>query len=147
MNKPHDITGGCHCGNIQFTYASPVPPAETTVRSCDCSFCSKQGAYYTSHPQGRLEVRLGDRQRVKQYSFATLTAEAWFCTKCGVYVFMTSTIEGQQYAALNVNCFADFKFNRLTVPALSLSNDPVESRLARRKKAWIGQVTIRDNHS
>jgi len=142
MTKPHDITGGCHCGNLRLTYASPVPPAEVAVRSCDCSFCTKQGAYYTSHPQGRLEVRIGDDQRVKRYSFATLTAEAWFCTKCGVYAFMTSSIEGRLYAVLNVNCFDDFKFNRLTVPALSLGNDPVEARLSRRRKAWIAEVLI-----
>jgi len=141
-DKAHDIHGGCHCGNIRLVYSSPIPPAEIPVRSCDCSFCSKQGAYYTTHPQGRLQVRITDPDRVRRYSFATLTAEAWFCGKCGTYLLMTSQIDGRLYAALNVNVLEDFRFDRLKVPSLSLSEDPVDKRLERRRKAWIANVEI-----
>lgn len=141
-DKAHDLSGGCHCGNIRLTYSSPLPPAEIPVRRCDCSFCSKQGAFHTSHPQGRLQVQIKDPDRVRRYSFATLTSEAWFCGKCGVYLFMTSDIDSRRYAALNVNVLDDFSFNRLQVPTLSLSEDPVARRLDRRRKAWIGEVTI-----
>jgi hypothetical protein len=142
--KTHLIAGGCHCGNIELAYASPLPPAELRVRSCDCSFCTKQGAYYTSHPEGRLEVVITDRERFKSYRFATLTADAWFCTRCGTFVLMTSEIENRLFAVLNVNCLNDLHFNRLTVPSLSLSEDSAEQRLSRRQKAWIGSVSFRD---
>jgi len=145
-DKAHNIGGSCHCGNVSLTYSSPIPPAEIPVRSCDCSFCSKQGAFYTSHPLGRLQVRIGDIDRVRRYSFATLTAEAWFCNKCGTYLFMTSRIDGRLYAALNVNILDEFGFNRLKVPALSLGEDPVAKRLERRRKAWIADVSITADH-
>lgn len=143
-DQMHQIEGGCHCGNIKLHYHSPLPPAELPVRSCDCSFCTKQGAYYTSHPQGKLTVIFSDRSRIKNYRFATLTADAWFCTRCGTYVLMTSEIDHHLYAALNVNCLDNMHFNRLTVPALSLSEDSIEQRLTRRQKAWIGTVSLID---
>jgi hypothetical protein len=145
MTEPmHLIAGGCHCGNIGLSYHSPLPPAEISIRTCDCSFCTKQGAYYTSHPQGKLSIVVSDRERIKKYRFATLTSDAWFCTRCGTYVLMTAEIDNHLYATLNVNCLNELHFNRLTVPALSLSEDSIEQRLSRRQKAWIGTVSIVD---
>jgi hypothetical protein len=143
-DQMHQINGGCHCGNITLHYHSPLPPAELSIRACDCSFCTKQGAFYTSHPDGRLEITITDRDRVKKYRFATLTADAWFCTRCGTFVLMTTEIDARLYAALNANCLNDLHFNRLTVPTLSLSEDSAEQRLSRRRRAWIGTVSIRD---
>lgn len=142
MTRLHEMPGGCHCGNIRFTYGSPVPPAEVPVRACDCSFCRRQGAYYTSNPGGRLRAVVREGGAVRKYRYATLTSEAWICAKCGCLTFFTCDLDGKLYAAINVNSFDDFQFNRLTVPTLSLSDEPVEKRLARRQRAWIGDVEI-----
>jgi len=142
MGYDHQVRGGCHCGNIRLTYHSPVPPPEMPVRRCDCSFCQKQGACYTSHPDGRLEVEVLEPLQVRQYRFGTLTAAAWICTKCGGFPFFSSEIDGRVYAVLNVNTLEDFDYNRMTVPTLSLSEEPVEKRLDRRRRAWIGQVVL-----
>ena len=52
------VSGGCHCGAVTYRYFSPVAQPDIQIRSCDCTFCTKHGARYTSHPEGRLEVEL-----------------------------------------------------------------------------------------
>jgi len=142
MGHFHTLKGSCHCGNVRYDYDSPVPSADINIRRCDCTFCQKQGAFYTSHPDGRLRVTVKDQGMIRKYRFASLTSETWVCTKCGVFPFFTCDLEGRLYAVLNVNTLDDFQFNRMTVPTLSLGDDPVEKRLARRVRAWIGDVRI-----
>ena len=44
--------GRCHCGAIGFEYRTAKPVGEWPVRACQCSFCLKHGAIYTSDPAG-----------------------------------------------------------------------------------------------
>ena len=95
MGAIHEITGRCHCGNIEYTLFSQIPKIELPIRTCDCSFCTKQGACYTSHPKGRLQVQIKDQTQVKPYRFGTETADAMLCAICGVYpLISTGLIQG-----------------------------------------------------
>jgi hypothetical protein len=145
MTGHHEISGGCHCGNISYSFSSPVPKAELQLRTCACSFCTKQGARYSSHPKGKLQVRIRDRTLTKPYRFGTETAEAQLCTNCGVYPLITAELDGRTYAVLNANSIDDLQIDPTAIPpALQLENLSVEERIARWKKAWIGQVEIKD---
>ena len=44
------ITGSCHCGNISFVLDWQPEPTEIPARACSCSFCTKHGGVWTSHP-------------------------------------------------------------------------------------------------
>ena len=88
------INGKCHCGNIAFSLTWDPDPAEIQARVCDCTFCQKHGGVWTSNPEGALEVRIQDRSRVSNYSFATGTGEFYICARCGVVPLVTSTIDG-----------------------------------------------------
>ncbi len=143
MSAIHEITGRCHCGNIEYTFFSPIPKIELPIRTCDCSFCTRQGACYISHPKGRLQVQIKDQTQVKPYRFGTDTADAMLCTICGVYPLIAAELDGQTYAVLNANSINGLHIDHATIPpALHLENFSVEERIERWKKFWIGQVEI-----
>jgi hypothetical protein len=102
-----------------------------------------QGACYTSHPQGRLQVRVSDRRMISGYRFGTEQAEVLFCTVCGVSPLIKAEL-GRQYAVLNANCIHGLSIERAKLPPpLELAEQSTDERVARWKKAWIPHVEIK----
>ncbi len=99
------IQGRCHCGNIAFSLDWPGDAPEIPARACGCTFCVKHGGVWTSNPGGRLSISLRDPSRVNRYAFGTRTATFHVCAECGSVPFVTSTIDGHEYAVVNVNMF------------------------------------------
>lgn len=131
--------GGCHCGNISYTLAWPLE--HLLLLGCDCSFCTKQGVIYTGHRRATLSVTVQDPAAVGRYAFDSHTAQCHFCSRCGIYTFAVSTIDGRDYAVINANTLDGF-----TAPAsverLSFSGETTPERLARRARTWIAQVSM-----
>ena len=115
-------------------------PERIPARACGCTFCVKHGGVWTSNPAGRLDVRVLDAARVNDYSFGTRTAIFRVCARCGVVPVVTSLIDGQLYAVVNVNAFTDIDRSMVTVAPASFDDEDEEARLARRKRNWIGDV-------
>jgi hypothetical protein len=136
------IRGRCHCGNIAFDLEWAGDPAKIPARACGCGFCTRHGGVWTSHPASRLVVSIEDDSRVSRYEFGTRTATFYVCARCGVPPLVTSTIDGRTYAVVNVNCFEDVDPARLDRTPTSFEGETVESRLARRKRGWIADVTF-----
>ena len=142
-----DIAGSCHCGNISFTLGWPGDGAEIPARRCGCTFCVKHGGAWTSHADARLHVRLSDAGTVARYAFGTETADFLVCARCGVAPLVTSRIDEKMYAVVNVNTFDNVDRARLrTVPA-SFEGEDVQSRLDRRRRHWIADVTLAEGGS
>jgi hypothetical protein len=136
------IHGSCHCGNVSFRLDWQPEPTEIPARACSCSFCMRHGGVWTSCPAGRLVVAIEDAARVSTYSFGTRTAEFHVCANCGVVPVVTSVIDGRTYAVVNVNTMDGVDpalFRRATV---SFDDEDEASRLARRSRGWIAQVTF-----
>ena len=72
------IRGKCHCGNISHELEWPETGRKLRVRACGCSFCTKHGGAYTSHPAARLTARVTDPSVVNEYTFGTETATLHF---------------------------------------------------------------------
>ena len=138
------IDGKCHCGNISFAFDWPGEGDSIPVRVCSCSFCQKHGGTYTSHPEASLSAKIADRAQVSPYAFGTETATFHVCSRCGVVPFVTSEIEGQLCAVVNVNCFEGIAAETLVRAIADFEGETTESRLARRKRNWIGKVEIAD---
>lgn len=136
------IAGKCHCGNIAFSLAWEPDPEEIPARACGCSFCTKHGGVWTSNPRGRLEVRVQDASAVSRYQFGTRTAEFHICTRCGIVPVVTSRIDGRLYAVVSVNAFEGIDPARLRRASASFDGEGTDSRLARRKRSWIPDVTF-----
>ena len=136
------IRGRCHCGNISFVLDWNPEPSEIPARACGCSFCVKHGGVWTSCPTGTLAVTLGDPTRVSTYEFGTHTAQFHVCATCGVPPVVTSRIDGRLYAVVNVNTFEDVASALLKRSPASFDREDEASRLARRARNWIGDVTM-----
>jgi hypothetical protein len=136
------IHGRCHCGNVSFELDWPGDAANIPARACGCGFCTRHGGVWTSHPGSRLRVKIEQDALVSRYEFATRTATFHVCARCGVPPVVTSKIEDRTYAVVNVNCFDDVDPARLDRATTSFDGESVESRLARRKRGWIADVTF-----
>ncbi len=136
------IEGKCHCGNITYVLHWPGEGTKIPVRACSCSFCTKHGGTYTSHRDAELAAVVHDRALVSQYRFGTETAEFYLCSRCGVVPFVTSMIEDNLYAVVNVNSFEGIDPSCFSRAVADFDGETTESRLDRRKRNWIPSVTI-----
>jgi len=134
------LTGGCHCGNIAFELDWAGAPAEIPARACGCSFCLKHGGVWTSDPQSRLVVSIGNPSLVSEYAFGTRTATFYVCSRCGNVPLVTSEIGQHLYAVVNVNALDNLDPSRIRRAAANFDGEAVESRLARRARHWIAEV-------
>jgi hypothetical protein len=138
------IRGSCHCGNILFDLEWAPEPTEIPARACGCTFCQKHGGVWTSNPAGSLKVEVKDGKQVSRYSFGTGTALFHVCNRCGTVPIVTSEIENRTYAVVNVNTFDNVNPSLLRRAPVSFDSEDVDSRLARRKRGWIGRVEFVD---
>lgn len=134
------IEGRCHCGNISFSLRWEPDPEQIPARACDCSFCTRHGGVWTSCPDGYLRVSVQDSARVSRYAFGTRTAEFHVCARCGVVPLVTSAIDGQLYAVVNVNALEGIEPSRLKHSPASFGEEDAQVRLARRQRYWIRHV-------
>lgn len=137
---PRKIDGRCHCGNIRFVLSWPVAEGSIPVRACSCSFCTKHGGVYTSHPDAEVDVRIEDVQQVQRYRFGTATADFHICRTCGVVPIVTSRIDGTLYAVVNVNSFEGVDPSELNSSVTDFDGETTDDRLARRQRNWIPKV-------
>ena len=136
------IRGRCHCGNIAFSLTWDPDPAEIPARACTCSFCMKHGGVWTSNPRGALRVEIGEVQSVSRYAFGTKTADFHSCARCGVVPVVTSRIDERVYAVVSVNAFEKVDPALVRRAPISFEAEETQTRLARRKRNWIGDVTF-----
>lgn len=128
--------GSCHCGNIKVTLHWPDDAATIPVRACGCNLCTKHGAVWTSHPEGSFQLHIADPSQATEYRFGTKTAELHLCLNCGIIPAVTCTMDGGQYAVLNVNTFDDVDRARFDSSPTDFEGETTESRLARRRRNW-----------
>jgi hypothetical protein len=97
----HELSGGCHCGNLLVQLRLTRPPDTYHPRACDCDFCRKHGAAYVSDPRGSLLIRISDERQAGKYQQGSGQAELLLCRNCGVLVGAVYRGEGRVYAAVN----------------------------------------------
>ena len=136
------IRGSCHCGNITFSLTWAPEPDTIPARACTCPFCQKHGGVWTSNPAGALEVVIDDAARVSRYEFGTRTAAFHVCAQCGAVPVATSRIDGRLYAVVSVNALDGLDPARLQRAPISFDGEDEATRLARRARGWIPDVTI-----
>jgi hypothetical protein len=130
------INGSCHCGNIKVMFDWPGSVPNIPVRRCSCALCTKAGAVWTSHPEGRFDLRIADVTRVARYQFGTKTADFHVCLTCGVIPIVTCLIEETRYAVVNANTFDNVDRSQLVETASDFEGETSEIRLTRRRRNW-----------
>jgi hypothetical protein len=140
--QKHTIAGGCHCGNLSLELQWPASAEEMPARACGCSFCTKHGGVWTSHPAARLVLRIADAAEATRYRFGTGTADFHVCRVCGAVPAVTCMLEGRTYAVVNVNCLEGVDPATLNRVPTDFEGEAVADRLARRRARWIAEVAI-----
>ena len=83
------MEGGCHCGNLTYTFEASKPFEELGLRICTCNFCRKHGQRSASDPNGKIKVSIKDSGKLKRYRFGLNTTDFLICNECGVYIGAT----------------------------------------------------------
>ena len=130
------ISGGCHCGNLAFEMESDRAPEDMPLRTCGCSFCTAQGAVYTSDPEGFVRFRARDPARVSRYRFGHGTADFLICRDCGVYLGVVMAEEGRICAVVNVKACAEPERFTGAPAAMDYDGETEDGRLSRRRAKW-----------
>ena len=136
------IAGGCHCGNLRLELYWAAGVEQMPARVCGCSFCTKHGGVWTSHPAAWLVLRIADMAEATRYRFGTGTADFHVCRACGAVPAVTCALEGRVYAVVNVNCLEGIDPATLDRIATDFEGEAPGDRLARRRARWIAQVAI-----
>jgi len=139
------INGSCHCGNIIIAFDWPGSAPSIPVRRCSCTLCTKHGAVWTSHPDGRFGIQVADETQVTRYRFGTRTADFHICRTCGVIPIVTCLIERTRYAVVNVNTFDNVDRSQLVETSTDFEGQTAENRLARRRRNWTPEAVGRES--
>jgi hypothetical protein len=138
------ITGGCHCGNLRLAFHASKPFEELPIRACQCSFCRKHNVRATADPDGWLEIRVADPDKLSRYRQGHGITEFLICRECGVYVgaVMHDEENGEILATCVVNAL-DLAPDRITEPApVDYAAETRGSRLERRRQRWMKAVFV-----
>jgi hypothetical protein len=130
----------CHCQNLQLEL--DWEPQQFQARACDCGFCSRHGALWTADPDAQLIIQIREPKQVKAYVFATETAQFQICQICGCVPYVSTVIDKQMYALVNLRCWSDFELTRIQIQAVSYLGEDRKARLARRSARWISKIQM-----
>ena len=139
---PRRLSGGCHCGALSMRLEWPADESVLPARRCGCSFCTRSGAVWTSHPAARLTLTARDESSVQRYRFGTETAEFLICAHCGVLPVAIDSGAGQVLAVVNVNTLVERGGLTPAEVETDFEGESPADRRARRQRRWIGQVSL-----
>lgn len=112
--------GGCHCGAVKFECEIDLAPEgqrspqirhgpwyASTLR-CNCSFCGKTRMWKSHVPSEAFRLKQG-ADNLTHYRFGEGGIDHTFCKTCGVYSFVSSSLEvmGGDFVCINVACLED----------------------------------------
>jgi hypothetical protein len=133
--------GGCHCGALGFEYRTGKAPAEWPVRACQCSFCKRHGASYTSDPAGRVRFTHEDASALARYRFGHETADFVFCVRCGSYLGAVTEEGGLPLMVINLRALDPVPEGLPAAQPMSYEGETKTDRDSRRSARW---TPIRD---
>jgi hypothetical protein len=140
----HD--GGCHCGNLRVRLRLSMPPAESELRACACTFCRAHAARTIADPSGLAEITARDWSRVEPYRFGTRTADYLICSTCGVYIGAVCETASGLRAVININSLDDSALFKQTPVVHDYDGESPEARLVRRASRWMPAIVHRQGH-
>lgn len=136
--------GRCHCGAVGFEYRTAKPAGEWPVRACECSFCRKHGAAYTSDPAGSVRFVHADASQLSRYRFGQKTADFVFCGRCGGYLGAVTEEDGATLMVINLRALDPQPDGLSAAQSISYEGETGGDRNTRRAARWTpisGSVT------
>ena len=127
--------GCCHCGSVGYTYETELPPAQWSLRACQCSFCRAHGACTTSDPNGTIAFFDPDG-RLRRYRFGHRITDFLICGRCGVYVGAVTEHADAPLAVINANALRPRQQGVKAPSSATYDGEGIEARNRRRQRAW-----------
>lgn len=125
IRSRHQLT--CHCGGVVIEL--DLPDGVVDARRCTCSMCRRKGAIMGAVPMEGLRILQG-QELLSVYRFNTMTAEHYFCSRCGIYTHHRRRSKPNQYG-YNVGCLEGVDPNRLEgVPVNDGVNHPADRMMS-----------------
>jgi hypothetical protein len=106
------------------------------VRACQCSFCTRHGAFYTSDPAGSLSWKHDDASQASRYRFGHKTADFVFCGRCGGYLGAVTEEDGQALMVINIRALDPMPVDLPEAKPMSYEGETTGDRNARRSSRW-----------
>ena len=131
-----EYSGQCFCGAIGYDYRTPAPPADWSVRACQCAFCRAHDALSTSDPAGDLRFHAANPDNLQRYRFAMRTADFLLCRECGVYIGAVIATEQGHYGIINTHSLTDAPADMAAVAPISYDEEDKKGRVGRREERW-----------
>ena len=136
-----ELSGRCHCGNIQIELNLGGAPGAHAPRTCDCDFCRKHGASYVSDAHGSLRIRIERPADSAYYRQGSGQAEFLLCGKCGVLVAVLHRSDGRLYGTVNVNV-TDRRDEFAAAARVSPKTLSAIEKTRRWQELWFSDVTL-----
>jgi hypothetical protein len=140
----HSFDGGCHCGNLTYTFETSAPIEALGLRACQCRFCREHGARNASDPRGRVRLAVRDPEKLRRYRFGLKTADFLICSECGVYIGAVMREGDASWMTINVNSFAKPPGPTIAVARMNFDAEDEAARRARRRSRWTPVADFRD---
>lgn len=128
--------GRCHCGAVGFEYETAKAPGDWPVRDCQCSFCQKHGACYTSDPAGTVRFTHRDAAALSRYRFGHKTADFLFCGRCGGYLGAYTEEDGTALMVINLRALDPAPAGLQAPQPMSYEGETTGDRFTRRSARW-----------
>ena len=133
------LAGSCSCNNMRVNWHtldhSLVP------RACQCAYCLSRSAAYVSKSGTRFEVFIGNSDLHRTSRQGSNSAVFHECAYCNELVFVTASIENDQYGALNANCLNN-TFGFGPARPVDYGGQSAQQKLDRWKLNWCCPVLI-----
>jgi hypothetical protein len=138
----HQLSGGCHCGNIAVELELPRSPATYHPRACDCEFCRKHGAAYVSDPKGALRIRIRDERDAGRYTQGSGMAKLLLCRNCGVLAAALYAEHGRLYASVNARILDTRAVQFAAAQPVSPQTLSEREKVQRWQDIWFSDVSM-----
>ncbi|MDX1460535.1 MAG: hypothetical protein R3348_05710 [Xanthomonadales bacterium] len=135
------LAGGCHCGAVRYQLEWPADQP-IPARRCTCTYCTRFGGTWTSHPEARLAFECTASSVLGRYRFGTGTADFCFCNSCGVMVAALDDHGGRLKAVVNVRTLDEFDSLAFEHADSCFDGEATDDRLQRRGRNWIPRVSF-----
>ncbi len=128
--------GSCHCGAIEYTYATALPVHKWIVQRCQCSFCRGHGACTTADPAGEMQFRFVHPEFLRRYRFGLRTVDFLACKECGTLVAAVLLSRRGAHSMINVNSLREMPKRLPAGKPVAHNGESAEERRARRARTW-----------
>ena len=128
--------GSCHCGAIEYSYATALPVHKWVVQRCQCSFCRGHGACTTADPAGEMQFRFVQPEFLRRYRFGLRTVDFLTCKECGTLVAAVLLSRKGAHSMINVNSLHELPKRLPAGKPVQHYGESAEERRTGRSRCW-----------